>query len=246
MIPYKQLTDISLGPISIKVWGLIVAIGITTALILALRKAKKTGIKQAWIYDLTFYSILSGLIGSRIGYVLFSWPANEPLTLISAIDITKGGLAFTFGFLAAAIATITYAKLKKIKLLRFADFIIPYVVLAHAIGRIGCFLIGDHLGKTTSFILGVMADGAVRHNVALYEVMILFLIFAILTCLKRFKTFDGFMLASYMMLYPLLRFPLDFLRVDPTYHGLTAAQYILIGLFAMATLFILMNALKRR
>ncbi len=94
--------------------------------------------------------------------------------------------------------------------------------------------------------MGVVHEGVARHNVGLYEIMILLLIFAILTYIKRFKTSDGFMLASYMMLYPLFRFPLDFLRVDPTYYGLTAAQYVLIGLFTIATAFMLTKALKRR
>ncbi len=90
-----------------------------------------------------------------------------------------------------------------------------------------------------------MIDGVVRHNAALYEIMILVLIFAILTYLKRFKTFDGFLLASYMMLYPLFRFPLDFLRVDPTYYGLTAAQYVLIGLFTISVVFMLTKTVKK-
>lgn len=246
MIPYRQLTHIHIGPIEIQVWGLIVALGIVTALALALRRAKKTGIKKAWVYDLTFYSILFGLIGSRIGYVLFSWPADIPLTLLNAANITKGGLSFTFGLAAAAAADMIYMRMKKINVLRFADFMAPYIVLAHAIGRIGCFLIGDHLGKTTNFFLGVAFNGAARHNVALYEIIILLAIFAVLTYLRRLKKFDGMIFASYLMLYPLLRFPLDFLRADPTYHGLTAAQYALTILFAVSGMFMLAKLLKHK
>ncbi|MFH1333010.1 MAG: prolipoprotein diacylglyceryl transferase [archaeon] len=231
MIPYKQFQEIHIGALHIQVWGLIVAIGIVIGLILALQRAKKLGIKQAWIYDLTFYSILSGLIGSRIGYILFSWPDTVALTFLSAIDITKGGLSFTFGFLAAAIVSLVYMKNKKIKILRFVDVIIPYVVLAHAICRVGCFLIGDHIGKATNFFLGVMIDGVVKHNVALYEVLILLAIFGILIYLRRFKRSEGLLFASYLMLYPLFRFQLDFLRIDEIFYGLTAAQYVLVVMF---------------
>lgn len=237
MIPYRQLTDINLGPITIKVWGLLVATGIAVALALALKKAKKDGIKQTWVYDLVFCSIVAGFIGSRIGYVLFSWPQNVPMTFLSVVDITKGGLSFTFGLIAALITDFAYMRYKKIDALKFADFIVPYLVIAHAISRVGCFITGMHIGKQTNFFLGVMVDGAVRHNVGLYEIFILVTILAILTYLRRFALPEGSIFASYLMLYAVLRFPLDFLRTDPVYYGLTAAQYLLIGLFALSMAF---------
>jgi len=237
MIPYRQITDINLGPITLKVWGLLVATGIAIALALALRNAKKKGIKQAWVYDIVFYSTIAGFIGSRIGYVLFSWPENVPMTFLGVVDITKGGLSFTFGLAAALIADFIYMKHKKIDVLRFADFLVPYLVIAHTISRIGCFITGMHIGKQTNFLLGVMVDGAVRHNVALYEIFILVTILAILTYLQRFALPEGSIFASYLMLYAVLRFPLDFLRTDPVYYGLTAAQYLLIGLFALSMAF---------
>lgn len=246
MIPYKPIQEIALGFIHIKVWGLIVALGILTALTLSLKRAKKIGIKQAYVYDITFYSILAGLIGSRIGYILSDWPAGKPLTFISAVNLTEGGLSFTFGLLAAMTASIAYMKYKKIKMLKFLDFIAPYIALGHAIARIGCFLIGDHIGKVTTFFLGVMINGQIRHNVALYEIIILLAIFAILTYTRRFSPFDGFTFASYLLLYSLLRFPLDFLRNDMTYYGLTAAQYILIALFIISATFLTIKLLKRR
>lgn len=244
MIPYTPIHEIHLGPIKMQVWGLLVAIGIIVALFLALRRAKKLGIKKAWIYDLTFYSILFGLVGSRIGYVLFSWPTEVPLTLLNALNITNGGLSFTFGFLAAAIADVIYMKMKKIQVFRLADFMAPYIVLAHTVGRVGCFLIGDHIGKATDFFLGVIVNGTARHNVALYEIFILVFIFAVLVYLRRFKAFDGFIAASYLALYSALRFPLEFLRTDPTYYGFTAAQYVLTGLFTVSVLFLVINRLK--
>jgi len=234
MIPYRQITNINIGPITIKLWGLLVALGIAIALVLALRRAKKVGIRQAWVYDLTFYSIVAGFIGARAGHVLFSWPEGLPLTLLGAIDLTKGGLSFTFGLAAALTASFIYMKYKKIDALRFADFIAPYIVIAHIISRVGCFLTGMHIGKQTSFFLGVMVDGAVRHNVALYEIIILLAMLAALAYLRRFALPEGSIFATYLLLYAVLRFPLDFLRTDPTYYGLTAAQYVLMGIFALS------------
>ena len=233
MIPYRQIYDVHLGPVTIQMWGLMVAIGILLALILAIRRSQKAIINKEHIYDLTFYSILAGVIGSRIGYVLFSWPDNLPLTLANAANITKGGLSFTFGLVAALAIALIYMKKNKINAFKFLNFIAPYIVIAHAIGRIGCFLIGDHLGKATNFILGVSVNGVVRHNVALYEIFALLVIFSILIYLRR-KRLTSYIFAAYLMLYSALRFPLDFLRVDPTYYGLTAAQYILMGAFIIS------------
>ncbi len=231
MIPYRPIHEISLGPITIKVWGLFVALGLATALVLALRRAKLKGIKQAWVYDIIFYSIVAGLIGSRIGYVLFSWPNNVPRTLLSILDITKGGLAFTFGLVAALFVDIAYIIRKKIRMLSFLDFFVPYLVIAHIIGRMGCFFSGEHLGKQTDFFLGVLVNGVVVHNVAMYEIIILLAILSTLLYIRRFALPDGMLFAAYLALYPLLRFPIDFLRSDPTYFGLTAAQYVLIAMF---------------
>lgn len=246
MIPYTTIRDIALGPITIQFWGLMVATGIATALILALKQARKVGIKQAWVYDIVFYSIISGIVGSRLGYILFYWPQDTPLTLFNAINITKGGLAFAFGLAAAVAVSIIYMRAKKINIRKFVDFIAPYIVIGHAIGRIGCYFTGDHLGKTTGFFLGMMYNGAVRHNTALYDIAALLTILAILLYIKRFKLFDGLVFASYIFMYSILRFAIDFFRIDKLYYGLTATQYLLILTSIASGIFLLARLSKRR
>ncbi len=247
MLPYKVLPMFHLGPLHFNMYGILFATGVLIASLLAVREAKKRGIDPEKIWDLILYLLIGIIVGSRLFYVLFYWPENEPLTLWGAIAIWNGGLAFFGGFAGALTAGYLYIKKHRLRFWEYADiFAIPLVV-GHILGRIGDFLTGGHPGKITSLPWGIYLEGAVRHPVVLYEITGLVIILIALTQLKKLKLFEGFTFTSYIVLYSIQRFILDFFRLgstDPRYLGLTPSQYIVILLFLAAVTIIVFNLKK--
>jgi len=248
MIPYKIFPMFELGPLHINMYGIMYVLAVLAASFLALREAKKRNIDREVIWDLVFYLLLGNLIGARLFYVLFYWPEGTPLTLISALAVWKGGLAFFGGFLGALVAGYIFVKKRKLKFWLLADiFTIPLVV-GHIFGRFGDYFTGGHPGKITSLPWGIYFHDAVRHPIVLYEIIGLVIIVLILLNLKKIKQmlnlFDGFLLSSYVILYSIQRMILDFFRIestDPRVLGLTPTQYIVIILFVLSVAFILVN-----
>jgi len=140
------------------------------------------------------------------------------------------------------------------------DLIAPQIALGYAITRVGCFLNGCCYGTPTTLPWGVAFPpesgagqyitklafaalfsgqpvGEIRlHPVQLYAVIANLVIFAILLVAWRARRFDGQIFWGYLVLYPLYRFPIEFLRGDndPLFLGLTVAQIMSIVLFACA------------
>ena len=237
MIPYKIIPMFHLGPLHFNMYGIMFAAGILIASLLAVREAKKRGIDPETIWDLVLYLLIGIIIGSRLFYVLFYWPKSEPLTFIGAIAIWNGGLAFFGGFLGALATGCLYVRKHQLKFWEYADLFAIPLVAGHILGRLGDYFTGGHPGKVTELPWGIFMEGAIRHPVVLYEITGLIIILIALTQLRKIKLFEGFTFMSYITLYSIQRFILDFFRLestDPRRFGLTPSQYIVIILFLMA------------
>jgi len=232
MIPYKIFHAVQLGPITIQPWGIMVALGFLAAVYIAVKEAKRKKEDVNKIYDLVFYIILSGIIGARIAYLIEYW--EEISSFIDVFKIWEGGLSFIGGLIGALIAVFAYVKLKKLDFWKTADIFAPALALGHAIGRIGCYLTGLHIGKLTTVPWAVMVNNELRHQTALYDIIAESANFLILWKLRTKKAFDGFLFLLYLMMYSTERFVIDFFRADPLYYGLTATQWSLIFVFLIA------------
>jgi len=230
-IPYIYYPEINLGFIKIYTFGLIVAVAFLVGLWFSLREAKRKGISQEIVQGLVFYIIIGGIIGSRLLHVLLYWDFYSE-NFISVFMLWKGGLAFYGGFIGAVIAAFIYLKVKKLKFLKYADLVTPSIALGHAIGRVAC-LVGDggHVGKLTTLPFGVIVNGELRHLTALYSFVNLIFLFSLLLYLRKKKFFTGFLFLFYICYYAFTRFLIDLLRIDPTFYGLTATQWIAIPSF---------------
>jgi len=124
----------------IHTYGLMLAIGFYSAWVLALRRARKEGVDGKHISDLLIYTIISGVIGARLLYVITEWDTFESLWDI--FKIWEGGLVF-YGGLATGTATlITVIRRRKLSIAKIADILGPAVALGLVFGRIGCFSYG--------------------------------------------------------------------------------------------------------
>ncbi len=231
MIPYFELTHISLGPINLQAWGLFVSAGILLGAATAARMARKRGQDAQMVWDTATWAIIGAFVFARLTHVL----AYEPeFFLAHPLDILKvwqGGFSVAGGFVGAALFGLFFLRKKGVDPLAYADTMIFGLPVGLFIGRIGCFLIHDHPGTATDFFLGVQyPDGVVRHDHGLYlslNGLLLFLVFLLFP-----KKSPPFYLILFLIWYGLVRFFLDFLRatdgviVDTRYWFLTPAQYV--------------------
>ncbi|MFA5141708.1 MAG: prolipoprotein diacylglyceryl transferase [Candidatus Woesearchaeota archaeon] len=230
MLPYKTYSTISLGLFDIQVWGLMSAIGLIIGAVYAAKKGKQKGFDENTIYDLVFYSVLAGFVGSRLSYIFEHWSFYS-LNLLDTLKIWQGGLSFGPGFVFAAIAGYIYIKKHKLDFLKYADVLAPAIPLGHIFGRLACYLIGDHLGTPSNLPWAIFQDGALRHPVILYEIIYLIIIFLIVRKISKMNVVKGTAFASYLILYSIARFINDFFRVDPAYFGFTGTQYLMVLIF---------------
>lgn len=232
MIPYIYKPVLfSLGSINIYTWGLFAALAFFFAYfyIFFQNKSKK-------ILNLCIYILLGAIIGAR----LLNFFSNPYDSILHIFELWEGGLDIYGGFLGGFIFGLIYIKKNKLRFWKTADILAPAIVLAIAIGRIGCTLgDGGHLGKSTNFFLGTLVNGVVRHYTAVYSVIALFILFILLLILRKKKPFTGFLFIFSMIYYSIVRFLIDLTRIDSTYSGLTIAQYGCIGLFIISSILLI-------
>lgn len=237
MIPWFQYQSISLGFLQLNVWGIFVSLGFVVGMVVAYFELKRRKLDASRIYDLAFWIIFSALIGGRIFFVA----EHIDFYLAAPLDVLKlwhGGMSVYGGFGGAVLASVLYLKKHKLNFWQYADAVIFGLPLGLFIGRLGCFSIHDHPGAETEFFLGVNYPDGIRHDLGLYDALLGLAIFLIFLFLRRKERFRGFYVSVFAIFYGVVRFFLDFLRVqdlvgaDPRYFGLTLAQYLSMIFFA--------------
>lgn len=211
--------------------------------------------------DLGALLLLAGILGARLAYVL----ANLPDFIANPAEIVRidhGGLIFYGGLLLASLALVLFARIRRLPLWALADFAIPGLAVGHALGRIGCYCFGCCYGCPARAIpsLGVVYPltsdvGAAHPGIPLYPVqlaeaaalLLLWLLLVALYLRPAPRRRPGVLFAIYLLLYPPVRFALEFLRGDPrqpAFAGLDVAQLLSLLLFAVgiALLFLLPRA----
>lgn len=233
MIPYFSLTTFSLGPFSIHVWGIFVTLGFLFAGFMAARFAARRGDNPEIIWDLVLWMIVSGMVGGRLGHVLFYDPAYYVAHPLEIFEIWNGGLSVYGGFILGAIVGVWRLRRQHVDVWRYADIVAFGLPFGKWIGRIGCFLIHDHPGTATDFVLGVQyPDEVTRHDLGLYLSINGCILAMVMLWFSRKERPTGFYLAVFSIWYGTVRFGLDFLRaIDVRYLGLTPGQYFSIALF---------------
>lgn len=230
-LPYIGYHTIaSIGPFTVTTWGFFVALGFLVGLYLIAKEAKRKDLDIDEAYNLALIVIIAGLIGARLG-----WFITEGLgtNFVEVLKIWNGGMIWSGGLIGAIIASFFYIRYKKLNFFKYADAFALGLPLGHAIGRLGCFFAGYHLGKVTTLPWGIMFEGQLRHPMPLYEIAFLVPFFIVLWRIRKDSKFDGWLFSIYLLGYSTVRFFLDFLRADPTYLGLTVAQYAALFIIAV-------------
>ncbi len=245
-IPRIEFLNWTIGPIPIRMYGLMIGLGFIIGIFLAARQAKKEGINPDRVLDLGVYLLLAAIVGSRALFVLTDLRdfVDRPL---DAFAVWKGGLVFYGGVMAAIPVGIWYVRKHRLPVWRTADVIAPSASIGHVFGRLGCFFAGCCYGAQCNAAFGITFSDP--HSLAplgvpLYPTQLMeaggeFLIFTTLLLLRRSKKFDGQIFWSYIFLYAVLRFIIEFFRGDAirgVYFGglVSTSQIIAVGIFALA------------
>lgn len=247
MIPYFQLPVLRLGPFTLQSFGLFVAAGVYLAVHLTARAARQRGLDPKPLLDYAVWGIGSGIVVGHLVH-LFYHPEelHDPLRIFMVWE----GLSSLGGLLGAAIAAFIFLRRLGVRFHDYGDAFALGMAPGWGVARLGCFSIHDHPGVITSFPLAVkdwpplaMKDWplhATRHDLGLYDALVLFAIAGLLYYLARRQVLQGRLLAVLALLYGICRFLLGFLRAgdidyaDARYFGLTPAQYLCFGLVAYA------------
>ena len=238
-----------IGPLYIYSYGLMVAIGFAAATLLAYKHANDFGINKERVIDLGIVMLICGIIGARIVYIAlnFQYYIRNPMEII---NLTKGGLVWYGAFIFGMIAAAWFVKKNKINFWNVADLFAPYIALAQAFGRIGCFLNGCCYGSAvpSSLLLSVVfpAESISRYPTQIFSAIALLLIFVILRIWQKRRHFNGEIFLGYGLLYSMKRFGVEFFRGDnpKIIYGLTISQLISVAIFIVCSILFIYRYLK--
>lgn len=207
-------------------YGIIISFGLLMATLVAMREAKRVGIKEEDLLDLLLFAVPAAIIGARIHYVLFTWDEYKG-DFIRMINIREGGLAIHGALIAAIIVGIIFCRVKKINFWKIADLAGPSIILGQAIGRWGNYANSEAHGGPTDLPWGILVDGQKVHPTFLYESLWNFLVFLFLLWYRRRKKAEGEVFLLYLALYSLGRFFIEGMRTDSLMLGpIRVAQLI--------------------
>lgn len=230
-----------LGDIPVQAYGFFVALGYLAALLLTRKLAVAKGLSAAHFSDLCFLSLLVGLVGARLLFVLtnFSFFLERPLEIFR---FWSGGLVFYGGFLLVVPTLALSFHLKKIPWKTGLDILAPGLALGHAIGRLGCLAAGCCHGSYCELPWALRLDsefvdpvlrGSPLHPVQAYEFLGLLVLCGILLRLTKKNLNPGSVALAYVLGYGLLRIAMEFFRGDSirgAAAGLSTSQLISIPL----------------
>ena len=233
----------SWGPFTLYTYGLLLVLGFAAATWLARRDAHRLpparrAIAAGQIPDFAATALLAGIVGGRLLYVVVQWPdfAAAP-RLIPAI--WRGGLIWYGGLAGGLLASWAYLRARRLRFLPVMDQFIPFGVLGHAIGRIGCFLNGCCYGRPTDAWYGVWFPGQPGPVVPtqLLEAAGLVALFFVLRAARSAFRAPGQVFGLYLASYGALRFVIELLRGDQArWHGLTLPQLVSLALLPVGWL----------
>ncbi len=232
-------------------------IGFVVGLRRAVRVSPKYNIEASNVSDLSLIVLLSGIVGARIVFIALNIRTESFREFFA---VWNGGLSFHGALIFGVLAALVYTKIKRLSFLQCADLISPSVAIGYAFARIGCFMNGCCYGAPTSlpWAMRFNENGVFTppsHPTQLYSALASILIFFILTRIEKLsaepktqKTNAGLVFISYLWLYSLYRFLIEFLRKGYSAKvwlgGITQAQWVSLLTIVACGIILLVNYRK--
>ena len=219
-------TLVRVGDFELTTFGALVAIAALVALWIFHRELARGGLPESGT-DAALIGVLGGLAGAKIIWAIEFRHDAPFLSLL----FSRGGLSWFGGFLGGVGAGLWALRRRRIPIVPALAAAAPALAIGHAIGRIGCFLVGDDYGRPTdlpwavAFPRGLPPTTVPVHPTQLYEAAGLAVIAWLLIRWRRSDVSDAEVFARYLVLAGSLRFAIEFVRVNARIAGpLTLAQ----------------------
>ena len=230
---------------SIRFYGVVIAIGLLLAVIYGCRRCKKFGLKEDDIIDGVLWVTPFAIICARLYYCIFSWSefADNP---VSVLYIWNGGLAIYGGVIGAIIGVLVFCKVKKISCGAVLDLVALGFLIGQSVGRWGNFFNREAFGEATEsfFRMGLynLKTGAFEyyHPTFLYESLWNLAGFVMLHFLTKKRSYDGQIALGYVLWYGLGRTFIEGLRVDSLYWGPFRVSQLLAAASCMTAAIVLL------
>ena len=238
-------SSFDLGPLTIHFYGLIIAVGLITAVMYACRRSSQFGLREDDVIDGVLWITPFAILCARAYYCAFSWELYRD-NPISMLYIWEGGLAIYGGVLGAILGVTVFCRIKKIRLGALLDMVALGFLIGQALGRWGNFFNREAFGaETDSFLrMGLMngATGAVTyyHPTFLYESLWNAAGFVLLHFLSKKRRYDGQIALGYAAWYGLGRAFIEGLRTDSLYWGNFRVSQVLAAVSCFAAVTVLL------
>lgn len=215
---------LKIGNITIYWYSIMILIGFLIASYLITKESKKFNIKKEIITDMLFYTIIIGILGARLYYVIFNLDYYSK-NILDIFKVWEGGLAIHGGIIAGAIFIIVYTKKKNLNTLKILDICVPGLLIGQALGRWGNFFNQEAHGPITTidklkylpkFIQkGMYIDGNYYMPTFLYESILCIIgLIIILIIRRKLKLKNGQITGFYLIWYGIIRFIIESFRTD--------------------------------
>jgi phosphatidylglycerol---prolipoprotein diacylglyceryl transferase len=249
-----------IGTFEITSFGLMMFLAFVTAAWITGRQLERYGRDRELAWDMLAWCAIAGIVGAKLYYLGLHWEAlaaNPAQELLS-----RGGLVWYGGLIGGVLAYGWQVHRRGLPMARMFDATAPALALAYAVGRLGCFLVGDDYGRPTDSWVGVkfpqgappstagylrstgaeipasIPDTAVLavHPTQLYEIVLALVMFAILWRLAERLRRPGQLFGLYLALYGVERFGIEFVRAksDRFFLGLSTSQFASMALLGIA------------
>jgi prolipoprotein diacylglyceryltransferase len=226
-----MLPIISIGPMALPTYPFSILLACWVGMWLTARRANSMGLDGDHAYNAGLYSLLAGIVGARLWFVLAHWNNYAP-DIWQAFSLSRGALAAPEGVIIAALVGLVYLQRRRVPLGDFFDAAAPALALALAIISVGAFLGGVNPGAPTDRPWAVDLAGTPRHPVQLYEAVACLFIVAGLS-IWSYRPWPGFQFWLFVALYAVARLGLEVFVSTP---ALTGDGFLTVQLFALTAL----------
>lgn len=223
-IPSPSSNSIEIGPLDLRAYGLMIALGVLAAVWLAQRRWQQRGHDPEDFVYVAMRAVPAGLIGARLYHVITDWRTYED-DWLDALKIWEGGLGIPGGMLAGVLVGVWAARRRGMPLPDALDAAAPALPLAQAIGRVGNWFNQELFGKPTDLPWGLEIDLENRpsgyasyetfHPTFLYELLWNLGVCGLLLWLDSKRVVRrGYLIAVYVLAYATGRLWIELLRID--------------------------------
>lgn len=225
---------VEIGRLELPAYGTLLVIGVALALLTARLRADRSGMDGARVVDFGLWLVIWALLGAKVLLVVVELPRyiSDPAELISVV---RAGGVFLGGFIAAIIAAAVLLRRYELPALATLDVLAPSLALGHAIGRLGCLMAGCCWGARCDLPWAITYTNPIAaerlgtplhiglHPFPVYAALFNFALFLLLAGIHRKRPKPGRVFATYLVVYGIGRFLLEWTRGD------TARGFVLGG-----------------